>query len=158
MLEQTEGDLERAEEMYDKLVRVQEIQDFVEEWEEKEGGRRGGEEGEEVGYYQECWGQMSRYRQMIEEVPSLNSQLGTIQVETNKLKKHLRELPAQVFGSIRERMTETMEPEVERLDSLLLGLGAMLARPGRRLGHQGPLHKVWAQRGDMRETGETSVT
>jgi hypothetical protein len=52
---------------------------------------------------------------MIDTVPSGNTKLGTIVVDTFTLKKYLQELPKSVIDSIRYNVTLTMESETKSL-------------------------------------------
>ena len=58
---------------------------------------------------------MDKYTHLIGKVPTSNTRLGTIMVETLSLKKYLAELPKQVIDSIRHNVTLTMETETKTL-------------------------------------------
>lgn len=48
---------------------------------------------------------MEDFDEMISKVPSGNTKMGTILIETNTLKKQLTEMPRQVIESIRHNVT-----------------------------------------------------
>ena len=58
---------------------------------------------------------MDQFTQLIEKVPSSNTKIGTILVETITLKKYLQEMPKSVIDSIRHNVTLTMENETKSL-------------------------------------------
>lgn len=58
---------------------------------------------------------MDNYSAMVERVPTSNTIIGTITVETMSLKKYLAELPKRVIDSIRSNVTSTMETETKSL-------------------------------------------
>jgi hypothetical protein len=58
-----------------------------------------------MGFYRETWQKMEDFDEMIGKVPSGNTKIGTILIETNTLKKQLTEMPRQVIESIRHNVT-----------------------------------------------------
>lgn len=66
-------------------------------------------------FYKDTWSQMDKYTNLISKIPTSNTKLGTILVETLSLKKYLSELPKQVIDSIRNDVTKTMEDETKTL-------------------------------------------
>ena len=48
---------------------------------------------------------MDNFEEMIAKVPTVNTKIGTILIETNTLKKQLTEMPRQVIESIRHNVT-----------------------------------------------------
>lgn len=48
---------------------------------------------------------MDNFEEMIAKVPTGNTKIGTILIETNTLKKQLTEMPRQVIESIRHNVT-----------------------------------------------------
>ena len=52
---------------------------------------------------------------MIDKVPSGNTKIGTILIETNTLKKQLIEMPRKVLDSVKHNVTQTIESETKTL-------------------------------------------
>jgi regulator of replication initiation timing len=68
-----------------------------------------------MSFYKETWIKMDEYSRLIEKVPSSNTRIGTILVETITLKKFLSEMPKSVIESIRHNVALTMETETKNL-------------------------------------------
>lgn len=68
-----------------------------------------------MGFYRETWAKMEEFNSKIDKVPSGNSKVGSILIDTNTLKKQLIEMPRQVIESIRHNVTQTMEQETKTL-------------------------------------------
>lgn len=91
---------------------LQEIYDFANDW---ESNQRDKQVSLEMSFYKETWLEMDKYALMVEKIPTSNTKLGTILVETLSLKKYLSELPKKVIDSIRSNVTNTMETETKSL-------------------------------------------
>lgn len=68
-----------------------------------------------MSFYKETWLEMDKYALMVDKIPTSNTKMGTILVETLSLKKYLAELPKKVIDSIRSNVTNTMETETKSL-------------------------------------------
>lgn len=68
-----------------------------------------------MSFYKETWQEVDKYAGMVDNIPTSNTKLGTILVETLSLKKYLTELPKKVIDSIRSNVTHTMEVETKSL-------------------------------------------
>jgi hypothetical protein len=68
-----------------------------------------------MGFYSDTWRKMEEFDKKIKDVPTGNTKVGTILIETNTLKKQLAEMPKTVINSIRQNVTETMEQETKTL-------------------------------------------
>ena len=68
-----------------------------------------------MSFYKETWMEMDKFTQMIQILPSSNTRINTIQIDTITLRKYLMSLPKQVIDSIRSNVTSTMESETKIL-------------------------------------------
>jgi hypothetical protein len=91
---------------------LQGIYDFFEDWTSQ---RRDKQIALEMGFYKETWLKMENFGKVIDEIPSSNNKIESIQVETHSLKSYLQELPKSVIKSIRNNVTQTMETETKTL-------------------------------------------
>ena len=64
-----------------------------------------------MGGYNETLEKIQAFNVIIARVPSTNTRLGTILLETMTLRKVLTEMPQQIMNSIRHGVTSTMENE-----------------------------------------------
>lgn len=64
-----------------------------------------------MGFYNETFEKVGYFNQIIAKVPSNNTRLGTILLETMTIKKQLTEMPTQIMNSIRHNVTQTMDNE-----------------------------------------------
>ena len=69
---------------------VQEVFDFTEEWNRGQAGRQ---LSLNMGFYNETFGKVGKFNEIIAKVPSNNTRLGTILLETMTIKKQLTEMP-----------------------------------------------------------------
>ena len=91
---------------------VQEVYDFTQEWNKGQSGRQ---LSLNMGFYNETFEKVSYFNQIIAKVPSNNTKLGTINLETMTIKKQLTEMPLQIMNSIRHNVTQTMDNETQKL-------------------------------------------
>lgn len=68
-----------------------------------------------MGFYNETFEKIQYFNQIIARVPSSNTRLGTILLETMTLKKLLLEMPQKIMNSIRHNVTQTMDNETRLL-------------------------------------------
>lgn len=68
-----------------------------------------------MGFYNETFEKIQKFNNIIVKVPSSNTRLGTILLETITIKKQLAEMPAQIMNSIRHNVTQTMDNETRLL-------------------------------------------
>ena len=68
-----------------------------------------------MGFYNETFERITEFNNIVNKLPSTNTKLGTILLETLTLKKKLAEMPIQIMDSIRHNVTNTMETETRLL-------------------------------------------
>jgi IMP dehydrogenase/GMP reductase len=104
--------VEKCQSIIDSHQHLQEVHDYCLDWTQ---GGKGRSVSLEMGFYRETWAKMEEFNSKIDKVPSGNSKVGSILIETNTLKKQLIEMPRQVIESIRHNVTQTMEQETKTL-------------------------------------------
>ena len=107
-----EKDIQRCKDYMEQFKNLQEIYDFAQDW---EINQRDKQISLEMSFYKETWIQMDKFALMVEEIPTANTKLGTILVETLSLRKYLSDLPKKVIDSIKSNVTNTMETETKSL-------------------------------------------
>ena len=95
----------------------------MEAWKAANGGSLESSQGLtlEMGYYKETWARMDKYSSWIEKIPSYNTHINSIQIETANLKNTLSRLPKDIMKALRHNVTSTMEGETKALKSELVG-------------------------------------
>ena len=68
-----------------------------------------------MGFYNETFEKIQYFNSIIARVPSSNTRLGTILLETMTIKKLLTEMPQAIMNSIRDNVTSTMDNETRLL-------------------------------------------
>mmetsp|Transcript_29870 Transcript_29870/g.45646 ORF Transcript_29870/g.45646 Transcript_29870/m.45646 type:complete len:192 (+) Transcript_29870:2193-2768(+) len=112
IFDQLNRDVSKCQAIIESYQHLQEVHDFCLNWTQ---GRKDRQISLEMGFYKETWLKMDEFTEMIRKVPSGNTKIDTILIETNTLKKQLTEMPRQVIESIRHNVTQTMEQETKTL-------------------------------------------
>ena len=68
-----------------------------------------------MNFYNETYEKIQQFNIIIARLPSSNTRLGTILLETISIKKQLTEMPQQIMNSIRHNVTQTMDNETRLL-------------------------------------------
>ena len=109
---QLEQDISHLRDQIETYADSQKVFDFTKEWQSKEGTRN---ISLDMGFYNETFERITEFNNIVNKLPSTNTKLGTILLETLTLKKKLAEMPIQIMDSIRHNVTNTMETETRLL-------------------------------------------
>ena len=74
-----EKDINRCKDYLEQFVSLQEIYDFANDWENND---RDKQISLEMSFYKETWMEMDKYADIVDKIPTSNTKLGTILVET----------------------------------------------------------------------------
>jgi len=84
IFDQLTRDVNKCQSIIQSYQHLQEIHDFCLNWTQ---GRKDRQISLEMGFYKETWLKMDEFTEMIRKVPSGNTKIDTILIETNTLKK-----------------------------------------------------------------------
>ena len=79
-----ERDVTECQSIIDSYKHLQEVHDFCTNWTQ---GKKDKQISLEMGFYRETWVKMDEFTEMIKKVPSGNTKVGSIIIDTNTLKK-----------------------------------------------------------------------